>query len=257
MGLNRVAGGGWQAGRGTAETTSRDATTPPPVLHLGGTPVSVVGRARIYVCGVTPYDVTHLGHAATFVWVDAAERVLRRLGVPAEVCRNVTDLDDVLFDAAAKAGAHYDRFAAVQQFHFDRDMDALGVRRPGFEPRAHTFVPQVIDRAAAWRGNGIASLSQGSVYFRGGPVADRAGLFRNDAVELLAQNGGRNDDPAKADLLDQAVGQHRGAPPGPPCSTGGGGSAGMPTSRPGRARGGPAVRAGTPSARRWRCRRTA
>lgn len=191
----------------TAATHSTDAGGRPPVLRLGGTPLSVVGRARIYVCGVTPYDVTHLGHAATFVWVDAAERVLRRLGVQAEVCRNVTDVDDVLFDAATRAGAHYDRFAAVQQFHFDRDMDALGVRRPVHEPRAHSYVPQVIELAAALLDNGSAYLSGGSVYFRGGPVADRAGLFADDAVEMLAQNGGRNDDPAKADPLDQAVWQ--------------------------------------------------
>jgi cysteinyl-tRNA synthetase len=191
----------------TAETQRPDATSRPPVLRIGGTPVSVVGRSRIYVCGVTPYDVTHLGHAATFVWVDAVERVLRRLGVQVEVCRNVTDVDDVLFDAAAKAGAHYDRFAAVQQFHFDRDMDALGVRRPTHEPRAHTFVQQVIDLAATLLANGSAYLADGSVYFHGGPVADAAGLFRDDAVELLAQNGGRNDDPAKADPLDQAVWQ--------------------------------------------------
>ena len=184
-------------------------TEPPrlPVLRVGGTPVSVVGRARIYVCGVTPYDVTHLGHAATFVWVDAVERVLRRLGVQVEVCRNVTDVDDVLFDAATRAGAHYDRFAAVQQFHFDRDMEALGVRRPVHEPRAHTFVPQVIELAATLLANGSAYLSGGSVYFRGGPAADRSGLFRDDALALLAQNGGRVDDPAKEDPLDQAVWQ--------------------------------------------------
>ncbi|MCU1590726.1 MAG: Cysteine--tRNA ligase [Frankiales bacterium] len=198
----------------TAPTSSTAAASRQPVLRLGGTPLSVVGRARIYVCGVTPYDVTHLGHAATFVWVDAAERVLRRFGVQAEVCRNVTDVDDVLFDAATRAGEHYDRFAAVQQFHFDRDMDALGVRRPTHEPRAHSFVPQVIDLAAALLANGSAYLSGGSVYFHGGPVADRAGLFRDDAVALLAQNGGRNDDPAKADPLDQAVWQASG--PGEP-----------------------------------------
>ncbi|GAC1445047.1 MAG: cysteine--tRNA ligase [Mycobacteriales bacterium] len=188
--------------------------TTPLRLRLDGTPLSVVGRARIYVCGVTPYDVTHLGHASTFVWVDAVERVLRRLGVAVEVCRNVTDVDDVLFDAATKAGAHYDRFAAVQQFHFDRDMDALGVRRPTHEPRAHTFVPQVIELAGALLDNGSAYLAQGSVYFRGAPVAERAGMFRDDAVALLAQNGGRNDDPAKADQLDQAVWQASG--PGEP-----------------------------------------
>jgi cysteinyl-tRNA synthetase len=183
------------------------APTSPPRLRLGGSPLSVVGRARIYVCGVTPYDVTHLGHAATFVWADVAERVLRRLGVQTEVCRNITDVDDVLFEAASRAGAHYDRFAAVQQFHFERDMDALGVRRPAHEPRAHSFVPQVVELAAALLEADAAYVSGGSVYFRGAAVADRAGLFREDALALLAANGGRVDDPAKHDPLDQAVWQ--------------------------------------------------
>ena len=181
--------------------------TVPPRLRLGGQPLSVVGRARIYVCGVTPYDVTHLGHAATFVWVDAADRVLRRLGVHTEVCRNVTDVDDVLFDAAQRAGAHYDRFAAVQQFHFERDMDALSVRRPTHEPRAHTFVPQVVELAAALLEAGAAYESGGSVYFRGGAVCGTAGLLPEQALPLLAANGGRPDDPAKDDPLDQAVWQ--------------------------------------------------
>lgn len=182
-------------------------SSPFPRLVLQGKPLSVVGRARIYVCGVTPYDVTHLGHAATFVWVDVVERVLRRLGVHPEVCRNVTDVDDVLFAAASRAGAQYERFAAVQQFHFDRDMDALGVRRPMHEPRAHAFVPQVVELAATLLDSGHAYAAGGSVYFRGAPVAERLGLFRDDALELLDGNGGRTDDPHKEDPLDQAVWQ--------------------------------------------------
>ena len=178
-----------------------------PRLHLGGRPLSVVGRARLYVCGVTPYDVTHLGHAATFVWVDAAERVLRRLGVQTEVCRNVTDVDDVLFDAAERAGAHYDRFAAVQQFHFDRDMDALSVRRPAHEPRAHSFIAPVVDLAQTLLYGGHAYEALGSVYLHGAPVVERAGLDRATAEQLLRENGGRVDDPAKRDPLDQAVWQ--------------------------------------------------
>ena len=180
---------------------------PAPRLRLGGRSLSVVGRARIYVCGVTPYDVTHLGHAATFVWVDAADRLLRRLGVSVEVCRNVTDVDDVLFDAATRAGAQYDRFAAVQQFHFEQDMAALGVRRPAHEPRAHTFVPQVVELAAALLDAGAAYEAAGSVYLHGAPVAERAGLERAAALALLEGNGGRVDDPAKRDPLDQAVWQ--------------------------------------------------
>ena len=178
-----------------------------PRLQLGGRALSVVGRARIYVCGVTPYDVTHLGHASTFVWVDAVDRVLRRLGVQVEVCRNVTDVDDVLFDAAARAGEHYDRFAAVQQFHFERDMDALGVRRPAFEPRAHTFVPQVMALASALLAAGAAYEASGSVYFRGGSLPEACGLSAEEARALLEENGGRSGDPAKQSPLDQAVWQ--------------------------------------------------
>lgn len=182
-------------------------TGTPTHLRLGGRSLAVVGRARVYVCGVTPYDVTHLGHAATYVWVDAADRLLRRLGVNVEVCRNVTDVDDVLFAAAEREGAHYDRFAAVQQFHFEQDMDALSVRRPTHEPRAHRFIPQVIELASALIEGGAAYESGGSVYLHGAAVVQTAGLTREAALVLLAANGGRIDDPAKRDPLDQAVWQ--------------------------------------------------
>lgn len=177
------------------------------MLRLAGQPLSVVGQARTYVCGVTPYDVTHLGHAATFVWVDVADRLLRRLGVQTEVCRNVTDVDDVLFVAAAKVGAHYDSFAAVQQFHFDRDMASLGVRRPAHEPRARTYIPQVVALAEALLAAGAAYVAGGSVYFGGEPALAKTDLSRAAALELLAANGGRTGDPAKRDPLDQAVWQ--------------------------------------------------
>ncbi|MEV1206153.1 hypothetical protein AB0J07_39795, partial [Microbispora rosea] len=108
------------------------------MLTIGTTPLPVVGRARMYVCGITPYDTTHLGHARTFVWADVAVRVLRHAGVPVEVCRNVTDVDDVLTSAARRAGSPYDSFAAVQQFYFDRDMAALHVHPVTYEPRAVT-----------------------------------------------------------------------------------------------------------------------
>jgi cysteinyl-tRNA synthetase len=178
-----------------------------PRLTLGGTDLSVVGRTRIYVCGVTPYDVTHLGHAATYVWVDAVDRVLRRLGGSVEVCRNVTDVDDVLFAAAERAGGHYDQFAAVQQFHFEQDMDALGVRKPAHEPRAHVFVPQVIALAQTLLDLGVAYESGGSVFLPGAGVVERAGLDSGAAERLIEEYGGRLDDPAKRDPVDQAVWQ--------------------------------------------------
>jgi len=66
---------------------------------LDGERLQLLDVARVYACGITPYDVTHLGHAATFVWIDALGRMLRFAGVEPVVCRNVTDVDDVL-DAA-------------------------------------------------------------------------------------------------------------------------------------------------------------
>src|SRR5437763_2462101 len=131
---------------------------------IAGQRIELLDRARIYACGITPYDVTHLGHAATFVWVDALARTLRFLGVEPDVCRNVTDVDDVLDAAARRAGSPYDTFAAIQQFQFERDMTGLRVRSPEHEPRAHRYVGQVIRLASGLLGAGAAYARDGSVY---------------------------------------------------------------------------------------------
>ena len=174
---------------------------------IAGRRIELLDRARVYACGITPYDVTHLGHAATFVWIDTLGRVLRLLGVQPEVCRNVTDVDDVLDAAAGRAGTAYDEFAAVQQFGFDRDMAAIGVRSPEHEPRAHRYVAHVIRLASGLLDTGAAYQRAGGVYFRGAGVAERAGLDRAAARQLAGEFGGRPDDPAKDDPLDVAVWQ--------------------------------------------------
>jgi len=182
-----------------------DLDLPLRPLRVAGAPLPMVGRARVYVCGITPYDVTHLGHAATFVWVDTAVRLLRHLGVETELCRNVTDVDDDLLRAARTAGAEYDTFALLQQYGFDHDMTALGVRRPTHEPRAHSFVREVVAVAAALLDADAAYAQAGSVYFRGAGVPQRAGLGREQALRLAAERGGKPDDPHKEDPLDVAV----------------------------------------------------
>jgi cysteinyl-tRNA synthetase len=174
-------------------------------LRLGGVMLPVIGRARVYVCGITPYDVTHLGHAATFVWADVAARTLRHGGAQVDMCRNVTDVDDVLTAAAARAGSPYDSFAAVQEFAFEQDMAALGVRQPTHQPRAHGHVRQVVTLAAALIEAGHAYVRGGSVYFRGADVPTRAGLDRRDALRLAAEFGDHPEDETKEDALDVAV----------------------------------------------------
>ena len=147
----------------------------PVMLHVGGRRLPIVGRARLYVCGITPYDTTHLGHAATFVWADVAARVLRHLGVDVEVCRNVTDVDDVLDAAAARSGSRSDSFAAVQQFRFDRDMTALAVRSPRTSRgRGRTSARSSRSRRRCSPGRGVRARRHRVV--PGAGLAERAGL---------------------------------------------------------------------------------
>lgn len=174
-------------------------------VTLGGTPLPLVGRARVYACGITPYDVTHVGHAATFVWVDTLARVLRDAGADVVICRNVTDVDDVLLAAADRAGAPYDRFAAIQQFYFDRDMAALGVGQPAQQPRAHAYIGQAIALAAGLLERGAAYERGGQVWFRGAAAASAAVPDRALALRLAGEYGDDPDDPGKDDPFDVAV----------------------------------------------------
>ena len=186
----------------------------PGPLTLDGTTLPLVGRARVYACGITPYDVTHVGHAASFVWIDTLARVLREGGAEVTVCRNVTDVDDVLTAAADRAGSPYDRFAAIQQFYFDRDMAALGVGQPALQPRAHAYIGQVIALAAGLLERDVAYQRGGQVYFRGAAAGRRAVPDQATALRLAAEYGDEPGDERKDDPLDVAVWRpsHRGEP---------------------------------------------
>ena len=164
-----------------------------------------MGTGRIYICGITPYDTTHLGHAATFVWADMAARVLRLTGHPVEVCRNITDVDDHLLVQAKERGVPWKSLATQQSYRFERDMDLLGVSRPAFEPRSHDHVDGVIALAVELLVRGVAYQRNGSVYFRGNAVHETVGLSREEATSLAAERGGHPDDPNKDDPLDAAL----------------------------------------------------
>lgn len=181
------------------------STAPRPWLRIGEVPLPVVSPARVYVCGITPYDVTHLGHAATFVWADAAVKVLRSTGADVDCCRNVTDVDDVLTAAARERGRYYDEYAAMQEFLFDRAMRALRVAPPTHSPRAGEHVDSVIQLASALLVVGAAYEREGRVYFRGAQVPDVAGVARDEALALLAAYGQPADEAGREDPLDVAV----------------------------------------------------
>ncbi len=177
----------------------------PTSLVLDGQRLGLVGSARVYVCGITPYDVTHLGHAATFVWADLLAACLASTGVTCEVCRNVTDVDDVLSEAARARGRHFDELALAQEAVFEQSMRALRVATPTTQPRARHHIHAVQQLAATLLASGHAYERDGAVWFRGADVAATAGLERDRALALAAAYGDEPDHHGKDDALDVAV----------------------------------------------------
>lgn len=163
-------------------------------LVLDGAPLPLAGAARIYTCGITPYDVTHLGHAATFVWSDLLASLARAVEVPTVTSRNVTDVDDVLSAAAARHHRTADDVAVTQEFLFDRDMRDLAVARPDATPRARAHVTQVVQVADALLRLDRAYERQGTVFFRAPGDLDRAGLSEEQALAAFEEFGDRADD---------------------------------------------------------------
>ncbi len=174
-------------------------------LVLDGAPLPLAGAARIYACGITPYDVTHLGHAATFVWTDLLATMCRAAGVQPSVCRNVTDVDDVLTEAATGRGRPYDEFAATQEFLFDRDMRALAVAEPAQTPHARAHVKHVVQLAAALLATGHAYERDGWVFFKGAQMVRATGLPMEEATRLSAEFGDRGEDDGREDPFDVPV----------------------------------------------------
>jgi cysteinyl-tRNA synthetase len=176
-------------------------------LRVNGRAVPIIGTARIYVCGITPYGTTHLGHASTFVWIDVLARLLRHTGVAVEVCRNITDIDDDMFEQARSQHDDWRTLATRQTYRFEEDMRLLRVGHPTYEPQAHVYVDEVVALAQALLDAGAAYERDGAVYFRGAGVAERAGLDAAAAAALDAEHGGRPDDGSKDDPSDSPVWQ--------------------------------------------------
>jgi L-cysteine:1D-myo-inositol 2-amino-2-deoxy-alpha-D-glucopyranoside ligase len=159
----------------------------------------------MYTCGITPYDATHLGHAATYLTYDILQRRLRDRGHETRCVRNVTDVDDDILRKARELGVHYLDLAAAETARFDDDMRALALLPSFSEPRATSaiadirgFIGMVLDR-------GYAYQSGGGVYFDVGRC-ERFGslshLGRDEMLVLAAERGGNPDDPHKRDPLD-------------------------------------------------------
>ncbi|TQL04006.1 cysteine--1-D-myo-inosityl 2-amino-2-deoxy-alpha-D-glucopyranoside ligase [Cellulomonas sp. SLBN-39] len=167
--------------------------------------------ASLYVCGITPYDATHLGHAATYVAFDVLGRAWRDAGLQVRYASNVTDVDDPLLERATATGVDWRDLAVEQTALFAADMTALGVVPPDVYQGVVESVPQI---AAAV----VALLDTGAAYRVPTPDADGDDVYADLSADprfgsvsglpdgtmraLSAERGGDPDRPGKRSPLD-------------------------------------------------------
>jgi L-cysteine:1D-myo-inositol 2-amino-2-deoxy-alpha-D-glucopyranoside ligase len=161
--------------------------------------------ARMYVCGITPYDATHLGHANTYVTFDLLNRTMRDAGVTVAYVQNVTDVDDPLLERANATGEDWRALALRETDLFREDMTALRVLPPDHYVGAVEAIP-LIGQFIAELGAQHASYDlDGDLYF---PVSadptfgSVSGLDREEMLALFAERGGDPARPGKKDPLD-------------------------------------------------------
>jgi L-cysteine:1D-myo-inositol 2-amino-2-deoxy-alpha-D-glucopyranoside ligase len=179
--------------------------------------VEIRPRMTIYVCGITPYDSAHLGHAFTYTQFDVLVRYLRHLGADVLHAQNITDVDDDILRTARERGIDFRELAAGEVAAFERAMGAIGNLPPTFSPRATDFVTQMIEEVQAILSAGHGYVRRDTVYFR--VSSDRhygrlSGLSRDQMVKLAEERGGHPEDPNKDDPLDFVLWQPSG--PGEP-----------------------------------------
>jgi len=117
------------------------------------------GHVRMYVCGMTVYDLCHLGHARSMVAFDVVQRWLKASGLRVTYVRNVTDIDDKIIKRALENGETIRSLTNRMVDALHQDADALGIERPTFEPRATEFVPQMLSLIGQLAQKGLAYQS--------------------------------------------------------------------------------------------------
>ncbi|MDP4607519.1 MAG: cysteine--tRNA ligase [Burkholderiaceae bacterium] len=157
------------------------------------------GHARLYVCGMTVYDLCHLGHARVMVAFDVVQRWLKASGLEVTYVRNITDIDDKIIKRALDNGETIQALTNRMIGEMHRDADALGIERPTHEPRATDYVPQMLSMIEGLQGKGLAyQSSNGDVNYAVRGFANYGALSGKSVDELRAGErvavvGGKQD----------------------------------------------------------------
>lgn len=211
---------------GTAHSLDDESSTSVP-LRLYDTADQKVSQveagpeATMYVCGITPYDATHLGHAATYLTFDLIYRQLLDNGHSVHYVQNITDVDDPLFERAERDGVDWRELGTSQIDLFRSDMENLSVIPPRDYIGAIESVDEVVEMVEKLLENGSAyqltNDEYPDVYFRKSATENfgyESNYSAEQMAEFFAERGGDPDRPGKEDPLDALV--WRAARPGEP-----------------------------------------
>ncbi|MDX1872812.1 cysteine--1-D-myo-inosityl 2-amino-2-deoxy-alpha-D-glucopyranoside ligase [Mycolicibacterium sp. 120266] len=172
-------------------------------------PVSAGETATMYVCGITPYDATHLGHAATYLTFDLVYRLWLDTGLGVHYVQNVTDVDDPLFERAARDGIGWRELGDRETQLFREDMTALRVLPPRDYVAATDTVGEVVELVEKLLASGAAYVVDDAeyrdIYFRADATEQfgyESGYDRHTMLRFFAERGGDPDRSGKVDPLD-------------------------------------------------------
>lgn len=163
------------------------------------------GTARMYVCGITPYDTTHIGHAATYVAFDLLNRAWLNAGLEVNYVQNVTDIDEPLFERAQATGEDWAALGERQIELFRQDMAALRVLPPAEFVSVTESISLVIDMISELKAADTTYEVAGDTYFSVRSDANFGAISRLTTAQMLpqfAERGGDPDRPGKQDPLD-------------------------------------------------------
>jgi len=162
------------------------------------------GKVGMYVCGITAYDISHLGHARSAIVFDVIKRYLKYRGYTVNHVRNITDVDDKIIAKAIQEKVSTDEIAKRYTEEFYKDMDRLGVSRADIEPKATEHINEMINVVKGLVDKGYAYAVDGNVYFSVSAFPEYGKLSKRNLEEMMA--GARVDvDEKKKNPLDFAL----------------------------------------------------
>ena len=157
---------------------------------------------KLYVCGITPYDATHLGHAATYLTFDLINRYLELTGTSVNFVENITDIDDPLFERAKRDNQSWAQLGESQVALFTSDMTALRILPPANYVAVTEAMDSIIFAIENLVDKRFTYELAGNIYFRIEPFLDELSISIDEALKIFAERGGDPKLPGKENALD-------------------------------------------------------